>query len=92
MKFSWAQVQKTEHSDYFEADLDSFKGNSGGPVMIWYDKEKTLEVAGILSSSKHLSWAVNPDYYGTGVKKVFARHVTEEEKRKKGSHHCQRVA
>lgn len=27
-----AKVKKKDHKDYFEADLDAFKGNSGSPV------------------------------------------------------------
>lgn len=78
-----AQIQKTNHPDYYEADLDAFCGNSGSPVF----DAASRQVTGILVSGQN-------DYEAVVVEDQLCmqpHHVTDGEIQRGGYEKCQRV-
>ncbi|MBA3237178.1 MAG: NACHT domain-containing protein [Parachlamydiaceae bacterium] len=75
-----ATVQKNNHADFFESDLDAFEGNSGSPVL----NQEAEEVAGILCSG-------NVDYDVINHS-IQAHRISRLEVGQKGYEVCQRVS
>lgn len=83
MKFTCnAQVRNNDHENYFEADLDTFAGNSGSPVF----NRDTHSVCGILVRGKE-DYKVTDNYNNKNIKRVaLVRHDGSG-----GYEHCQRI-
>ena len=78
-----ANIQKESHSDYFEADLDAFMGNSGSPVF----NEITGNVVGIFFNGR---W---PDYkVRENSRRICGVLVSQEDIKNYGYEKCQKIS
>lgn len=88
MKLTYgAEVQKKSHTDYFEADLDAFRGNSGSPIF----DEDTGDVIGILFHGL-ADYKPSENYKNTGKARIFATQISKQDIDREGFEKCQKIS